>query len=223
MSHEPHTCEIQQISSSVITAHDFKESTVSNWETGGNIRSDDHDIGGERMRITDLGSLNNASTSIDCTIYAAFSNANYRTAKADRAGSKFTPFHRGLIDAHKRTEAERYARVNWRAPRGLPQSAESEYHIRASIRPENTHPRSPQLCVHASWAELPFPTQSYDIDRQHQAGNESRFINHDPKNANCHAGGPSHTEVRLVNGEHRIGLFTRKFLSPSFPIPSSVP
>ncbi|KAF8056606.1 hypothetical protein FPV67DRAFT_1431373 [Lyophyllum atratum] len=41
-----------------------------------------------------------------------------------------------------------------------------------------------------------------------KAGNESRFINHDPKNANCHAG------VRLVNGEHRIGLFTLSAMSP---------
>ncbi|KAG6910795.1 hypothetical protein DXG01_007684 [Tephrocybe rancida] len=41
------------------------------------------------------------------------------------------------------------------------------------------------------------PTISVDSAK---VGNESRFINHDP-NANCHAC------VRLVNGEHRIGLF----------------
>ncbi|KAF8067480.1 SET domain-containing protein, partial [Lyophyllum atratum] len=46
------------------------------------------------------------------------------------------------------------------------------------------------------------------ICRDSKAGNESRFINHDPKNANCHAG------VRLVNGEHRIGLFTLSAMSP---------
>ncbi|RDB18660.1 Histone-lysine N-methyltransferase EZH1 [Hypsizygus marmoreus] len=46
------------------------------------------------------------------------------------------------------------------------------------------------------------PTVSVDSSK---AGNESRFINHAPlENANCHAC------VRLVNGEHRIGLFALK-------------
>jgi len=48
------------------------------------------------------------------------------------------------------------------------------------------------------------PTVSIDSTK---AGNESRFINHDPKNANCHAC------VRLVNGEHRIGLFALSRMS----------
>ncbi|KAF8072164.1 hypothetical protein FPV67DRAFT_1447586 [Lyophyllum atratum] len=53
------------------------------------------------------------------------------------------------------------------------------------------------------------------ICRDTKAGNESRFINHDPKNANCHAGDPSHT--RSAIGERRtprIGLFTLSALSP---------
>ncbi|KAG6866112.1 hypothetical protein C0991_008420 [Blastosporella zonata] len=40
-----------------------------------------------------------------------------------------------------------------------------------------------------------------------KAGNESRFINHDP-DANCHAC------VRLVNGEHRIGIFAQRPILP---------
>ncbi|KAF5380181.1 hypothetical protein D9615_006219 [Tricholomella constricta] len=49
------------------------------------------------------------------------------------------------------------------------------------------------------------PTTSIDSSK---AGNESRFINHDPENANCHAC------VRLVNGEHRIGIFALCRLKP---------
>ncbi|KAG5640645.1 hypothetical protein DXG03_007667 [Asterophora parasitica] len=45
-----------------------------------------------------------------------------------------------------------------------------------------------------------------------KAGNESRFINHDPEKANCHAG------VRLVNGEHRIGIFALYHLTPSIEL-----
>ncbi|GLB39383.1 putative histone-lysine N-methyltransferase activity [Lyophyllum shimeji] len=53
------------------------------------------------------------------------------------------------------------------------------------------------------------PTVSIDGTK---AGNESRFINHDRKNANCHAC------VRLVNGEHRIGLFALRRMSPGTEI-----
>lgn len=36
------------------------------------------------------------------------------------------------------------------------------------------------------------------------AGNEARFINHDPIHYNCHA------NIVMVNGEHRIGFFASK-------------
>lgn len=49
------------------------------------------------------------------------------------------------------------------------------------------------------------PTLSIDSSN---VGNESRFINHDPIRANSEAG------IRLVNGEHRIGIFALKTLAP---------
>lgn len=40
-----------------------------------------------------------------------------------------------------------------------------------------------------------------------KAGNESRFINHSSE-PNCHA------RIRLVNGEHRIGIFAHQRIEP---------
>lgn len=61
------------------------------------------------------------------------------------------------------------------------------------------------------------PTLSIDSSN---VGNESRFINHDPIRANSEAGSKSEyahimvltnvLSVRLVNGEHRIGIFARE-------------
>ncbi|KAK1227020.1 hypothetical protein PQX77_009982 [Marasmius sp. AFHP31] len=48
-------------------------------------------------------------------------------------------------------------------------------------------------------------TLSIDAER---AGNESRYINHDGVRPNCRAG------IKLVNGEHRIGLYANWDLEP---------
>ncbi|KAJ7914045.1 hypothetical protein B0H13DRAFT_1712227 [Mycena leptocephala] len=39
-------------------------------------------------------------------------------------------------------------------------------------------------------------------------GNDARYINHDAQNPNCHA------QVRMVNGEHRIGIYATRPLIP---------